>query len=277
MPTTEISPADPRPLVTTWLLIALFVGGVTSWATVWRRHCQQQPWLDRCEEPRATWTFLSERLALLLACLWLGLHLVPQFVVDPELKSQELSNAGLILAIVIGGGTTLMLIALLAGSGRLSAADFGLKWKPLTGQLHDGWFGFKLTILPMTVALAMTIPLKTPELQHPLLKLLAHDPDHVKLALIVFLAVVIAPLSEELIFRVILQSTLSRIVRPRLAILAVAVFFSAVHGPVDALTLLPLALVLGSVFHRRHSYLAVVVIHGLFNATMLALALLSAR
>ena len=39
--------------------------------------------------------------------------------------------------------------------------------------------------------------------------------------------------------------------------------------------LLPLSLVLGCVFERRHNYATVVVIHGLFNATMLALALLT--
>ena len=258
-------------------MIALFVVGVSGWETVWRRYCRKQPWLDRCEEPRTTWTFPSERLALLLAFLWLGLHLVPQFIFASKLKSPDLTLFNLIEVIVIGGGTVLLLIALLVGSGRVSAADFGLKWQPLMSQLRDGWFGFRLMVLPMAVTMALVNPLRTRETQNPLLKLLADDPDNFKLALIICIAVIVAPLSEELIFRVILQGVLSQIVRPRLAILAVAVFFSAVHGPVDGLALLPLALVLGSIFHRRHSYLAVVVIHGLFNATMLALAMLSAR
>jgi membrane protease YdiL (CAAX protease family) len=41
------------------------------------------------------------------------------------------------------------------------------------------------------------------------------------------------------------------------------------------LPLLPLALVLGYVYDRRHSYLAVVVLHALFNLTMLAAQLLT--
>lgn len=258
-------------------MISLFIGGVSSWVTVWRRSCRQQPWLDRCEEPRAAWTFLSERLALLLACLWLGLHLASQFILATKAKTSELSNAGLIQVAVVSGGTTLLLIALLVGSGRLSAADFGLKWQPLMSQLRDGWFGFKLAILPMAVTMALTTPLRTFDTQNPLLKLLAGDHEYVTLALIVFVAAVVAPLSEELIFRVILQGSLSTVMPTLLAIPIVAVAFSAVHGPVDGLALLPLALVLGSVFQRRHSYVAVVVIHGLFNATMLALALLSAR
>jgi hypothetical protein len=61
----------------------------------------------------------------------------------------------------------------------------------------------------------------------------------------------------------------------RVAIPFVAIVFAAVHGPVDGIALLPLALILGYSFDRRQSYLTVVVIHGLFNATMLALAMLS--
>lgn len=259
------------------LTIALFVVGVSSWVTVWRRYCRGQPWLDRHEELRATWSHLSERLALLLACLWLGLHLATQFILAPNVKSPELSNANLIQVAVVSGGTTLLLVALLVGSGRLSAGDFGLKWQPLTSQLRDGWFGFKLAILPMALTMALATPLRTRDTLNPLLRLLADDPEYVTLALITFVAAVIAPLSEELIFRVILQGSLTTVMPARLAIPIVAVAFSAVHGPVDGLALLPLALVLGCVFQRRHSYVAVVVIHGLFNATMLALALLTAR
>lgn len=259
------------------MLISLLFGGVSSWVTVWRRYCHEQPWLDQHEEPRAAWTNFPERLALLLACVWLGLHLAAPFLLATNAKPTELSNANLIQVVVTSGGTTLLLIALLVGSGRLLAGNFGLKWQPLMSQLCDGWFGFKLTILPMAVTMALTTPLRTRDSQNPLLRLLADQPEYVTLSLIVFIAAVLAPLSEELIFRVILQGALTAVMPATLAIPLVAVAFSAVHGPVDGLALLPLALVLGCVFHRRHSYLSVVVIHGLFNATMLALAMLSAR
>ena len=273
----ELSPTDPRLLVTAWLLISLLFGGVSSWVTVWQRCRHQQPWLDHQVEPRAAWAEFPVRLALLLACLWLGLHLASPFLLAMQEQATDLSNTNLIQAVVTSGGTTLLLIALLVGSGRPSAGDFGLKWQPLLSQLRDGWFGFKLAILPMAVSMALTTPLRTRDSQNPLLRLLADRPEYVTLALIVFIAAVLAPLSEELIFRVILQGTLTTVMPARLAIPIVAVAFSAVHGPVDGLALLPLALVLGCVFHRRHSYLSVVVIHGLFNATMLALAMLSAR
>jgi membrane protease YdiL (CAAX protease family) len=92
--------------------------------------------------------------------------------------------------------------------------------------------------------------------------------------MVIFIAVVAAPLTEELMFRVILQGALSRLVPPRVAIPLVAWCFCSVHGLVDGLALIPLALILGIVFHRTHNYLTVVVIHALFNATMIALQLL---
>ncbi len=88
-------------------------------------------------------------------------------------------------------------------------------------------------------------------------------------------AVVAAPLTEELIFRIVFQGLLESLVPPPVAILIPAVAFSIMHGKYDAIPLFPLALALGIVYHIRRSYVAVVTIHALFNATFLALALLS--
>jgi membrane protease YdiL (CAAX protease family) len=50
--------------------------------------------------------------------------------------------------------------------------------------------------------------------------------------------------------------------------------FAGVHGLHDALPLLPLALVLGALYHLRRSYVAIVTAHACFNAAFLVLALL---
>jgi membrane protease YdiL (CAAX protease family) len=55
------------------------------------------------------------------------------------------------------------------------------------------------------------------------------------------------------------------------AIGIVTVLFAAVHGLPDALPIVPLALVLGYVFHRTRSYVAVVTLHALFNSYNLIL------
>ena len=80
-------------------------------------------------------------------------------------------------------------------------------------------------------------------------------------------AVLVAPWAEEMAFRVIMQRSLLRIFSPSLSILLTAVAFCAIHPSwQDAVALLPLAIVLGVTYHRTGSYLAVVLIHMLFNA-----------
>ena len=277
MPPTPFSPNDPRHVLAAWLLISLIYCGVSAWVKVWRRRQQQLSWLDRCDEPRAAWTGGSERLALLLAWLWFGLHLASKIAPEVASKPRGITHAALWSVVALSGGTTLLLIALLLGTDWRSARQFGLKGRPLASPLRDGWFGFQLAILPMAVAMVVMAPFRTRDTQNPLLTLLSDNLDPVTIALVVFIAVVIAPLSEELIFRVILQGWLRTVLPARWAIPFVAVSFAAIHGPVDGPALLPLSLVLGGVFERRHSYATVVVIHGLFNATMLALALLTVK
>ena len=275
MPPTQFSPIDPRQLLTAWLMMSLVFGGLSAWVNVWQRRRQQLGWIDRCDEPRAAWTGDSERWALLLAWLWFGLHLGSKIAPEVAAKPSGITHAALWSVVVLSGGTTLLLIALLMGHDRRAENPFGLNWRPLASPLRDGWFGFQLSILPMAVAMALMAPFRTRDTQNPLLTLLSDNLDPATVALVVFGAVVMAPLSEELIFRVILQGWLRTLLPARWAIPLVAVSFAAIHGPVDGPALLPLSLVLGCVFERRHSYATVVVIHGLFNATMLALSLLT--
>jgi membrane protease YdiL (CAAX protease family) len=53
------------------------------------------------------------------------------------------------------------------------------------------------------------------------------------------------------------------------------VIFAAVHRLPDAIPLLPLALVLGYVYQQRRSFLSIVLLHMLFNAANLILAVLT--
>ena len=180
--------------------------------------------------------------------------------------------------IVMSAAVNLVLMLILwslLGSSRQGLTEFGWTFRDMSGQLLLGLQGFCAAVIPMAIALAVTIPFRRPENQHALLKLLIESPDFWTLFLIAVTAVVCAPLLEELLFRVILQGWLSTFFPPSLAISCVAVSFAMVHGWRDGLALLPLAFLLGYVFHRRHCYWAVVVIHALFNATMLCLALLN--
>jgi membrane protease YdiL (CAAX protease family) len=81
-----------------------------------------------------------------------------------------------------------------------------------------------------------------------------------------------------LLYRVVIQGWLESRITPRAAIIFVSILFAAIHsesGRPDALPILPLALILGYVYHRRHSLLAAFTLHATFNAANLALALMT--
>lgn len=81
-------------------------------------------------------------------------------------------------------------------------------------------------------------------------------------------AVLLAPLKEELLFRVILQGWFAdRVGKP--AILLSSLVFASVHGTADAALLVPLSLILGCLYEYRRSYLEVVAAHAAFNAVNL--------
>ena len=88
-------------------------------------------------------------------------------------------------------------------------------------------------------------------------------------------AVIMAPIEEELLYRVIFQGTLQRHVSPLGSILISSVIFSSVHGFPDAFGLFPLALILGYLYWRTGSYLTIVTTHAMFNGVTLLLTLLS--
>ena len=76
-------------------------------------------------------------------------------------------------------------------------------------------------------------------------------------------------------YRVVLQTALEKLAHPRVALIVVAVIFSAMHQLPDAIPLFPLALILGYVYQQRRSYLTVVMIHVLFNGTNLLFMILT--
>ncbi|MFP6702399.1 MAG: CPBP family intramembrane glutamic endopeptidase [Planctomycetaceae bacterium] len=139
--------------------------------------------------------------------------------------------------------------------------------QPLARQLLYGIVGFLACLLPTLIVFQATLPFRPENLMHPLLKLIGEDKTGQVLITVTISAVLVAPWVEELMFRVILQRTLLNHLSPSCSILLTALAFCAIHPSwQDAVGLAPLALVLGVTYHRTGSFLAVVVIHMLFNA-----------
>lgn len=272
MTSPEIPLTTIYRMVAFWLMIVLTGQSIFAWLRVLRKGQSRQPAMERSEEPRATWSTFPEYMVAGLVFALLAMHLALEIIPAPEVPTSV--SATLLLAnLVISMG----LVAMLAGILVLNrpAAGFGIKCDRVLADMGIGLEGFLLALLPTEILMVATAPFRNRENQNALLTLLSDSNDLWTIAIIFAAAVVVAPLYEELVFRVILQGLLTSRVGPGTAIPLTAAAFAAIHGVTDAAALLPLALILGYVFDRRHSYLSVLVIHGMFNATMLTLALLT--
>lgn len=256
------------------LLALLAAGSVMVWYGLLQRWWSHQPLLEPEPGSRARWYSPASLGAVYLALLFTCMSLLPRISggASTEASSPTLDSiltfAGIAVAIVV------VLPSVLVRSGP-SGRELGLTTERLTDQVRVGIKGYLAAVIPMAVSMAATLPFRGVENQHSLLKLLKTSPGLGTVLAIVVSAVVAAPLLEELLYRVILQGWLTSFLPAVIAIPVVAIVFCLVHGWRDGLALLPLAFILGYVFHRRHSYISVVVIHALFNATNLTLQLLS--
>lgn len=260
----------------TWLVAALCWASGYVWVKLIARMRDKRPLLDWNDEPRCRWVTAWELVGVYVALVWILIHLIPAFFRSARESEDGVKIESILLNTVVALGVAVVLPCVIA-AGTRSFAAIGYSITKLVDQVRVGIGGYFAAVLPMAISMALTLPIRTIDRQHTLLKLLSDSPDVWTLTLITVTAVICAPLLEELIFRVVLQSWLAVMIQPAWAIITVAIAFSLVHGWRDGLALLPLSLILGYVFYRRHSYLSVVVIHSLFNATMLCVQLLNPR
>jgi membrane protease YdiL (CAAX protease family) len=165
-------------------------------------------------------------------------------------------------------------VGLLGCAGPLRATDFGCDFSSWRTDLCAGVIGFLASLAPVFLVILLTQALgwRGEKDQHALLKLLDENAGADVFGWVVLAAVFLAPLAEELLYRVLLQGWTQSQIGPAQAIAFSSTIFCLVHGSADRLPLVPLAVILGYVYYRRRSYLAVVVLHALFNGTMVTLS-----
>jgi membrane protease YdiL (CAAX protease family) len=258
------------------LIWTLVVSSAVLWGRGLLRWRQGEPLLL----PESRTSRPPDPLAASLAIGWVVLNFVlrvagefaPQAPEAPFRPDEVLFGAR--WDTVVQALVTLILWQALTRGQRLPSAEFGMHFVRWRRQLAAGVLGFVAAWLPVLLVLWITQPLRTEERLHPLLRLLSEAPSCEAYFWAILAAVLIAPLAEELIFRVILQGSLVAKLQPPTAIGITALIFAGAHGFPDSLALVPLALVLGYLYHQRFSYLAIVTTHALFNGTMLALTAL---
>jgi len=201
---------------------------------------------------------------------WLGLSKQPSL---HNILVQNLS-LGLILVVLC---PLIVFAPVFAEKKRHRLSEFGIGLLGLRRDIGYGLLGFLASVLPVYLVRLVTVLLDLPAKPHSLLNFLERDHRGTALFAIGVSVIVLAPLVEELLFRVILQGWLETVLPPGPAIGLTAAVFALVHPLTDSLALFPLALILGCLYQYRRSYPAVVVLHATFNAANLLLFLSSSR
>lgn len=178
--------------------------------------------------------------------------------------------------------TVLAVVWICSPAGSIKLPHLGLPMSERGYDLYCGAFGLVFAMLPVyAVNLSLLEYRKTaPDGTgfHQLLGATQDNPQWDFVALVAFSAIIVAPIVEEVLYRVILQPSLIHGLGHRMGLIATAALFAGAHyqpNNPDPLALFPLALVLGWVYDRRQSLPAVLLLHGLFNGLNLALLLLT--
>jgi len=226
---------------------------------------------DRCP--------IEMSLPVILVILWISLRMMTSLEKlwiqwqEITVLTKPVSLNDVMVSCLTSFSLGVILITGLVLSNPKSVHQSGFRLNEKIGQLRDGFVGFLLALIPVVILLFVTRGLRSEETIHPLFILLKAHPQFSTVIWIFISAVVVAPLIEELVYRVIFQSWLEEVLPPFAAILTSSLVFSFVHGFPDCIPLFPLAFILGTLFYYRRSYASVVFTHALFNGIMLALAL----
>jgi membrane protease YdiL (CAAX protease family) len=157
------------------------------------------------------WAFF-DLLALIGIWLVVGevlrrLDIVPSGKIETlslaEQQTLVAANMGLSLLIALIGTA---LIALRTGA---LPSDFGWSWRDTFSDLRLGSIGFVMLAPPVYALQGVLVYFWQPS-KHPLMEMFKGTPDAGFFALLVISAAVVAPLFEELIFRVLLQGFLEK-------------------------------------------------------------------
>jgi membrane protease YdiL (CAAX protease family) len=254
--------------------MALWLASAGTWCLAACRAFQGRPLLESVPREPSPWSSWAIGLAFPVSIIVQIVVAESSPGIDPiSLKAVELGCLMKVAELAV-------LMGLLALGTPIRAIDFGLNRGTAGRDIAIGFAGFLAAWLPVfavNIAVGLTGYRKEGEV-HPYFKVLEASPGVLTVVWLVLAAVVLAPLAEELLYRVIIQGWLETRLSPRIAILFVSAWFAAIHsreGRPDAIPLFPLALTLGYVYYRRHSLLATFTMHAAFNAANLALALMT--
>jgi hypothetical protein len=259
--------------------LAVFAASLALWLRILIKWIKGVPALAVVERPAVSWEIPPVCATFLVA------YFLPAFVIElacpVDLRSPEgalwrQSPEAVPWHLACSLVQIVAVVALLRLAGPLQKADFGCDLAGWRNDVLVGAGGFLASIGPvfLITMLQQHLGWRHIEDKHDFFKILDNGDDSGVVYWIIATVVVVVPMAEELLYRVLLQGSVQSQLRPWMAIVFSTVIFCLRHNPADMLPLVPLALILGYIYYRRRSYVALVVAHGMFNALFITLALL---
>jgi hypothetical protein len=163
----------------------------------------------------------------------------------------------------------LVLRSRVAPGARLEAMD----WRMPSHPIRDSLLALLVIFPSVAVIFATMQALGVQPEPAPYVRWLQYEPLAV-VALLVVAAAIIAPLTEELLFRLVLNGALEPKIGRIASMHVTALIFAVCHGrPTQIPVLYAVALVLQYLRNSRRSILSAIFAHAAYNGTMLAIGL----
>jgi membrane protease YdiL (CAAX protease family) len=250
---------------------------VAVWVGIAWRLVERRPLVAYEPRLRVRWNIAD---VFFLFVLWPILELGALRLAIPraELLSGAFSAAS--LAAVTSAHALWVVVALVYLEARtgVRARGFGFDTSQLGRDIRLGALAF-LAAAPVVYGIQLLVSQFWEPLEHPLAKLIMQKPDTLLLALAAVSAMAVAPLSEEFLFRVVLQGWLERPMRRlrrrgRFWALSSRVFpiitsaglFALMHQGADRIALFVLALFLGYLYRQTGRIYPSLVLHACVNS-----------
>ena len=266
-----------RELVFAAVFFALMLASLVVWLAIARRLIEQIPTVEYVPRLRVPWNIVD---VLLLVFAWpvLELAALRLSVSGEELLNGAFSSAALAAVTAAHFLWVVLAVAFLKTRYRLHAAELGFDTSRIGQDIRWGALAF-LAAAPLVYGIQIVVSQFWPPLEHPLAKLIVEQPSAGLVALATLSAIVVAPVSEEFLFRVVLQGWLERSMRRWrrlgrlgsravrfLPIVVSAAMFAAMHRGSDRVALFVLALFLGFLYRQTHRIFPALVLHACVNA-----------
>ncbi|MGD9722617.1 MAG: lysostaphin resistance A-like protein [Pirellulales bacterium] len=262
------------------LTLLLIAGGLLTWSGILRALVARRPLV--AYEPRALVPWTGFDLSILGLSALVIQAIGVRLVADNGDGEFDVTSPHVMAAVIVSRiAWFAVALVYLARKVGVYADDIGFDLRRLPYDLRLAGTTFLAAILPVYGLQYFVTQVLGYKSEHPLVELTREQPSVGALSLMTLAAVVVAPLVEEFLLRVLVQGWLEkkqlehRLRSDLMApdepagfgpIIVSAAIFAALHGWPDQIALFVLSLFLGYLYQRTHRIIAPLAVHVCVNS-----------